>query len=73
MANGWTPSRRAAQSTAIRRWQPWMCSTGPRTAEGKRRVSRNAYRGGHRPAFRATMQRLRELLAEHDNVLQGLE
>ena len=45
MANGWTPERRARQAEAIRRWRPWEKSTGPRTAEGKAKASRNAYKG----------------------------
>jgi hypothetical protein len=62
MANGWTASRQAAQSAAIRRWRPWELSTGRRTANGKRHVSRNAYRGNHRPEFRQLMRQVRELL-----------
>jgi len=41
----WTPERRAKQAEAIRRWQPWANSTGPRTTEGKARSSRNADKG----------------------------
>lgn len=44
-ASSWTPERRAKQAEAIRRWQPWNKSTGPRTKEGKARSSRNADRG----------------------------
>ncbi len=47
MSNGWTPERRAQQAKAIRRWQPWQQSTGPRTVEGKARSKLNGYRGGH--------------------------
>jgi hypothetical protein len=61
MANGWTPERRARQSEAIRRWRPWERSTGPKTAQGKTRVSRNAYRGGHRAILRALARLLKEL------------
>lgn len=43
--SGWTDERRAKQSEAIRRWQPWNLSTGPRTDEGKARSSRNADKG----------------------------
>lgn len=39
----------------IRTWKPWQQATGPRTAEGKARSSRNAYKGGH-------WLRLRELV-----------
>lgn len=44
-ASSWTPERRAKQAEAIRRWQPWNKSTGPRTEEGKARSSRNADKG----------------------------
>lgn len=50
--NGWTPERRAKQAEQIRTWQPWAKSTGPKTAEGKARVARNGWRGGHREKLR---------------------
>ena len=40
-----TPEHRARQSAAIRQWRPWEHSTGPKSEEGKARVSRNAYKG----------------------------
>jgi hypothetical protein len=43
--SGWTPERRAKQSEAVRGWQPWNLSTGPRTDKGKARSSRNADKG----------------------------
>ena len=46
------PERRARQAKAIRRWQPWTRSTGPRTAAGKARSSMNRYRGGVREMLR---------------------
>jgi hypothetical protein len=46
MATCWTPERRARQSVLIANWKPWQHATGPRTAEGKARASRNAYKGG---------------------------
>ena len=52
MANGWTKERKAKQSIAITGWSPWKQSTGPRSAEGKARVSRNAYRGALRAEWR---------------------
>jgi len=55
MATPWTLERRQRQAEVIRRWRPWEQSTGPRTPEGKERVSRNACKGGHR-------QKLRELI-----------
>ena len=48
MATPWTPERRQRQAEQIRRWKPWEQSTGPKTPEGKARVSRNAWQGGHR-------------------------
>lgn len=42
MANGWTQERRARQAEQILAWRPWERSTGPRTAAGKARSSRNA-------------------------------
>ena len=38
----WTEEARKAQAEAIKRWQPWTKSTGPRTAAGKARCARNA-------------------------------
>ena len=53
MANGWTLERRQRQAELIKRWRPWAKSTGPTTPEGKARVSRNAWKGGHRQRLRA--------------------
>ena len=64
MASGWSLERRARQSAAIRRWKPWERSTGPRTADGKAHASRNAEKGGKRPALKAEMAHLRELMRE---------
>lgn len=55
MVNGWTPERRKRQAELIRQWAPWAKSTGPKSQEGKERVARNSWRGGHR-------QQLRELV-----------
>jgi hypothetical protein len=59
MTHGWTPERRAKQRIAIQRWQPWQYSTGAKTMEGKRRVSRNAYKGGVKPQLRNLAKLLR--------------
>jgi hypothetical protein len=48
----WSTERKAKQSQAIRQWQPWTKSTGARTSQGKDVVSRNAFKGGHRPHLR---------------------
>jgi hypothetical protein len=42
----WTTEARAKQSALIAAWQPWRSSTGPRSADGKAKVSRNADQGG---------------------------
>ena len=57
---GWTPERKAKQAQAIRQLQPWLKSTGAKTAEGKAVVSRNAYKGGHRPYMRQLARELAE-------------
>jgi hypothetical protein len=54
MASGWTPERRTRQAELIRRWRPWVKSTGPKTEADKTAVSRNADKGG-------TWRLLREL------------
>ena len=51
--------RRKRQSELIRRWRPWERATGPRTGEGRARVSRNAYKGGVRLLLRQLAQLLR--------------
>ena len=70
MVNGWTLERRRKQAEAIRRWRPWAQSTGPVTPDGKERVSRNAWKGGHRAQLReltkmvnAEVRAARELVA----------
>ena len=70
MANhGWTPERRAAQALKIRSWRPWECSTGPKTAQGKRRAAHNAHRGDKREESRALMRKVRAILAEQRDTL----
>ena len=70
MANGWTPERRLKQSEAIRRWQPWTRSTGPRTPEGKAVSAMNRYSGGR---TRDLMREVRKLLRDSDTELKQLE
>jgi hypothetical protein len=61
--NGWTEERRAKQAVAIKRWKPWLKSTGPTSVDGKARVSANAYKGGKRPRLREVTRKLREVLS----------
>src|SRR3546814_10094629 len=69
MSHGWTPERRAKQAEAIHRWKPWQESTGPKSPEGKARVSRNGWKGGTRPMLRE-LARLRS--EEPTSELQSL-
>jgi hypothetical protein len=71
MANGWTPSRRKRQATLIRRWKPWDRSTGPKTAEGKARVARNAWKGGARPMLRELAKALKAHREQLDELQCG--
>jgi hypothetical protein len=63
MAKPWTPERRRRQAELIKSWKPWEKSTGPRTSEGKARVSRNAWRGGTRTQLRHLSKDLNAELA----------
>jgi hypothetical protein len=50
----WTPEQRARQAQRIRQYRPWLKSTGPKTVEGKRKCSRNAYNPRlHTPEIKA--------------------
>ncbi|CEG61854.1 conserved protein of unknown function [Legionella micdadei] len=46
----WTQEERLIQSQLTKKQKPWKYSTGPKTSEGKERVSRNAYKHGGRCA-----------------------
>jgi len=58
MSNGWTPARRERQSHLIRTWRPWERSTGPKSAEGKRRSAKNAAKHGARSGLILMAKRL---------------
>ena len=57
----WTPEARLKHAAAIRGWMPWTLSTGPVTAEGKSRSSRNAWKGGLRPQVSNWHRALRQI------------
>lgn len=57
----WTDEARRRQAELICAWEPWTKSSGPRSDEGKRKTSRNAYRGGIRAEQRAIAKELRQL------------
>jgi hypothetical protein len=69
MSNGWTPQRKARQAQLIYQWRPWELATGPRSVEGKTRVSRNAFKGGHRPAHRETIANFRSFCRANEDLL----
>ncbi len=58
--HGWTEERRKKHAESIKRWKPWNKSTGPRSAAGKARSSKNALKHGQRSA---EMRLLRSLIA----------
>jgi hypothetical protein len=60
MANGWTPERLARQAKLIQHWRPWEKSTGPKTQDGKEKISQNAFKGGAWKQLRELAQALRE-------------
>ena len=70
MANGWTPERRARQAALIKSWRPWEQSTGPRTAEGRARSSRNGFKGGHWLFLRELRRTLNDLLRQQRESLE---
>lgn len=70
MRKCWTDERRARQAEAIRRWKPWEKSTGPRTAEGKAKASRNAFKGAWRPRLRAIGREVAELMRYYRPLLK---
>ena len=45
-ARNWTFAQRKQQAEKIRQWQPWTCSTGAKTPQGKAISSQNAYKHG---------------------------
>lgn len=55
---GWSDARRRAQAERIRRVRPWENSTGPRTAEGKKRIKQNAVKHGARSRQMTEIKRL---------------
>lgn len=68
-ATGGPTQNDARQAEAIRRWKPWGQATGPRTAEGKARSTRNAYRGGHWRELRELSKAMNALLrAQRDGL-----
>ena len=64
-----TLKHRALRAQLISQWEPWKKSSGPKTSEGKARVSQNAFKGGLRSQIRA----IRQALREHELTLEKIE
>lgn len=71
MAKGWTDERRAAYSRMMKARKAWAHSTGPRTAEGKARVSRNPTGKGCRQRLDAELAEVEALMREWEVVRRG--
>lgn len=55
-----TPEHRVMQAKLIQQWKPWLNSTGPKTPDGKAKISKNAYKGNVRGLLRKVAAHLRE-------------
>ena len=69
--NGWTKECHTRQAELIRNWQPWAKSTGPKSQEGKDRVSRNAWRGAHRQKLRELTKMVNQEIRAAKNLIQA--
>ncbi len=67
---GWPPKRRTAYAARIRKTKIWCLSTGPRSADGKTRSSRNAITHG---AYTAQWKLVRAVLLAQRQFLKMLE
>ena len=71
MTKGWTDERRAAYSRMMKARKAWAHSTGPRTAEGKKRASGNARGKGCRQRLDAELAPVEALMREWEVVRRG--
>jgi len=65
-----TPAHRALRAVLIHQWQPWQYSTGPKSEQGKKKVSRNADKG--MALFRLQLKIVQQTLREQDKQLGDL-
>ena len=70
--HGWTTESSERQSQAIHRWQPWIHSTGAKTAEGKATSARNAYKGGFTAQLRVLKTQTNQMLREQRKFIEKL-
>ena len=68
----WTAERRQEQRERINRVKPWLKSTGATTPEGKAKVSRNAYKGGHMVRIRELAKQANAMLREQKAALKRI-
>ena len=68
MANGWTEQRKQRQRELIQTWKPWEKSTGAKTAQGKARSSKNAYKTGVSEA-KELIRQLNQYLKEEKKLI----
>ncbi len=47
----WTPESRAEQAIRAARNKPWLNSTGPKTAKGKKAAAQNAFKNGRHSQY----------------------
>jgi hypothetical protein len=69
-ARKWTEQQKQNQSLAIRRWKPWLKSTGAKTDVGKLIVSRNAIKDGESLNHRRFVKELNKLLRMQRNTIK---
>ena len=67
----WTAESRLKQAEKIRNWSPWSKSTGPRTADGRARSSRNAFKGGIRAQIATFAGVMREIETANREVISS--
>ncbi len=76
MTKGWSEERRKKQAERCRQNKPWEQSTGPKTTEGKKRSSLNAYKHGHRCGVwdecREMLRLNREFVSRALNTARGI-
>ncbi len=63
MKRQWTQEQRAVLALQVHNWKPWTRSAGPKSPEGKAKVSRNGWKGGKRPARRSAILQLKAAIA----------